>query len=176
MPTPNENTPLYTTLQTTAKAFIHALRPSTPNTNHQPSPHPLEPLCTPTFTLTFGPTTNAPNPTPLTLPQWLTHISTMVPQLQTGRVDAGEMAVDDKARRVVVRAWFEMVVAGGGALAGVGVAQRTVGHEVAFWLGFEHGGARVESAREVLDAGAVGRIGDLVKARAAGEGEREGKL
>ncbi|KZM28243.1 hypothetical protein ST47_g634 [Ascochyta rabiei] len=159
----------HTALHCTALAFVHAQRHNA-SLDTRMDFAALRSLAAPHFSHTFGPAyavSCAPKlQGAFTLDGLLAHLGAMVPLLEGWEVEVTGCVVDEVGERVVVRASYYMRVRG---------ARETVENEVVWWLELEEslpgsaigkeevgGGWRVTRSTEMVDAGAAGRIRELM--------------
>lgn len=91
----------------------------------------------------------------LSVDEYLTHVSKMVPKLDSWEARISDVVVDETRRMCIVRASYFMKPYG---------AEKPVENDLIWWLWMEKGGEKVEKAMEFLDGAATGRIRELVMA------------
>lgn len=147
----------YRTLQKTARSFVEnqAAEPGTNNQSGRPT------LRAENCITTFGPAgTIASKPLlqeEKTNEGFVAHMNMMTPMLETWRVDAKRVVVDEQQKEANVLAMYYMTPKGKGDKE-----SRTVEHEINWWLKMTDDGKLVERCTEYIDGSAAARIMELV--------------
>lgn len=93
---------------------------------------------------------------PQNLEEFLAHLDTMVPKLETWNTHISEIAVDEAKMMCVVRASYFMKPVG---------ADQAVENDLIWWLWMEEGGSKVQRGMEYIDPIAAAKIMELMMAR-----------
>ena len=101
------------------------------------------------FFVSFQPTFQSAH----SLDQFIAHISTILPKLETWDTYITDIVVDETKKMCVVRASYFMKPS---------AADEPVENDLVWWLWMDEGGRKVEKAMEFIDPTAAGRIKELM--------------
>jgi ketosteroid isomerase-like protein len=154
-PTPPPSaSPTYTSLHTTALAFIsaHALDPTHPSRMNFPL---LQSLCAPDFQHSWGHNYSVSLSPRLqgtfSFEAFKTHLEMMMPALESWDAIVTDVMVDEVQRKVVLRVRFEMKVRG----------EKAVENDIVWMLEID-GEGKVCRSMEFVDADAAGKLKEMI--------------
>jgi hypothetical protein len=150
----------YDTLKTAALGFIHAQTCNAALPTRMDF-DALRALTAPGYSHEFGPAYAVSQAPKLqgrfSVDAFIQHLEGMIPNLEGWEVEVTGTVVDEVGGSVVVRAGYWMQVKGADE-------EEKVQNDVVWWLEMEDGaeGCRVRKSTEMVDAGAAGRIRELM--------------
>lgn len=150
----------YDTLMNTAERFVH-MTDFTPADNGI-NESKIRDLCADTYTQSWGHeyfTSTKPhlNHT-LNLDGFLGHLNTMCPRLASSDAEITDMSVDERQRKVVVRATYKLLPKG---------APEPGVNDLVWILKLSEDGRKVESGKEFIDGEAAMKLGQLIRESSA---------
>jgi hypothetical protein len=154
---------LYTTLHTTALAFIDA-QTQDPSCALRMDFDRIRGVVTPDFTHSWG-HNYAVSLSPhiqgtSTFDQFISYLGTMLPRLESWETNVTDVLVDEMKRTVVLRISFMMEPKRGGE--GKGDKGEVVENDLVWILEMDEQGKKVRGSREFVDGVAAGRIRELL--------------
>lgn len=170
----------YTSLKETALAFIDA-QACNASLSSKMDFSALGQMVAPSYSHAFGPrytVSAAPNlQGSFSIESFVEHLGRMIANLEAWHVEVRGCVVDEVGESVVLRASYRVQVKG---------AEEVVENDVVWWLELEEGGSgseigegnhgdggwKVRKSTEMVDAGAVGRIRELI-VRTKGQAARK---
>jgi hypothetical protein len=147
---------LYETLKSTAEKFVHSTSFSVPASG--PDQAAIRSICAENYKQSWGHNTfisTRPhlNKT-LDFDGFMGHLNTMTPKLESAEAEITDITIDERQRKVVVRATYHLRPKGSKE-AGV--------NDLVWILKMTESGEKVESGREFIDGEAAMRLGQIIK-------------
>lgn len=143
---------LYSKLHNTAKSWVLSTSPVTPGSNKQDHGHILSHL-TPDAKIEWGHAnflSTAPHlQGSKTGQEFIDHLSSMAPMLETWKIDVSDVCVDKERKSAVVRADYYMYAKGDAD---------AVRNEILFWVYMNEEGEKVVRSTEFIDPTAAGAL------------------
>ena len=151
---------LYNTLKATAEKWVLSTSFAPPATS--PDKAAIRSLCTPEYKQSWGHEHSISNNPRLghvlDLDGFFAHLDAMTPKLDSASAQVTDVTVDERQRKVVVRARYQ--------LSPKGAKEKAPPNDLIWVLTMNEQGTKVTSGQEFLDALAVAELGRIMKAAA----------